>query len=139
MYLFILIMVFYLSQINHMYLTDNQLRLRRWLGGPVNVDQILFCNTHNKPTGMVVMSLHNTSAFYRRGRGRTQMSLLPRSLQISQNAAATTPSSTAIPFSNTASSNGSNSNSATNGDGAGDTQKQMSNSDFRQMLLGTKK
>jgi hypothetical protein len=85
---------------------------------------------------MVVMTLHNTSAFCRRGRGRTQMSLLPRSLQISQNAAATTPSSTTVPFSSTVSSN---SNSATNGDADGDTRKQMSNSDFRQMLLGTKK
>jgi hypothetical protein len=89
--------------------------------------------------GMVVMTLHKIFACYRRGRGRTQMSLLPRSLQVSQKPAATSPSSVDVPLSGTASSNGSNSNSTTNGDGGGDTRKQMSNSDFRQMLLGTKK
>jgi hypothetical protein len=36
-------------------------------------------------------------------------------------------------------SNGSNSNSMINGDRGTETQKPMSNSDFRQMLLGTKK
>jgi len=87
-----------------------------------------------------MITVHSIFVSCRRGRGRTQLSLLPRSVQVSENTAATTPSSaTVLAGSSTMSSNGSNSNSATNGEGSGDTQKPMSNLDFRQMLLGTKK
>jgi hypothetical protein len=86
-----------------------------------------------------VIIVHNIFASCRRGRGRTHLSLLPRSLQGSQNTATTTPLSATVLTGSTMSSNGSNSSSATNGEGGRDTQKPMSNSDFRQMLLGTKK
>ncbi|KAJ4445263.1 hypothetical protein ANN_07064 [Periplaneta americana] len=72
-----------------------------------------------------------------RGRGRTQVSLLPRALQVSRNTSATN-----VPAPSSVTSNGSNSSSTTNGDdggGSGDARKPMSNSDFRQLLLGTKK
>jgi hypothetical protein len=87
-----------------------------------------------------MITVHNILASCRRGRGRTQLSLLPRSLQVSENTAATTPSSaTVLAGSSTVSNSGSNGNSTTNGEGGGDAQKPMSNLDFRQMLLGTKK
>lgn len=87
-----------------------------------------------------IMSLGGgTKSFGSRGRGRTHLSLLPRSLQVSQNTVTTTPSSATVLASSTVSNSGTNGNSTTNGEGDGDTQKPMSNSDFRQMLLRTKK
>ncbi|PNF41960.1 Squamous cell carcinoma antigen recognized by T-cells 3 [Cryptotermes secundus] len=86
-----------------------------------------------------IMSLGGGArAFGARGRGRTQVSLLPRSLQVSHRTS-TTPSSSTVPACSTVSSNGSNGNGTANGDGGTETQKPMSNSDFRQMLLGIKK
>lgn len=87
-----------------------------------------------------MITVHNILACFRRGQGQSQLSVRPRSLQVSENTATTTPSSaTVLASSSTMSNSGSNSNSTTNGEGGGDKQKPMSNSDFRQMLLGTKK
>ncbi|KAJ9576204.1 hypothetical protein L9F63_006937 [Diploptera punctata] len=66
-----------------------------------------------------------------RGRGRTQVSFLPRSLQVPSTS--TTSSAAAT---NKTTSNGSETNGDNNA--GGDAKKPMSNSDFRQMLLGNK-
>ncbi|PSN43747.1 hypothetical protein C0J52_06406 [Blattella germanica] len=73
----------------------------------------------------------------RRGRGRTQVSFLPRSLVVSTSATSTTPAPTAPSSTVTSAS----SESATNGDSkvsSKDARKPLSNTDFRDMLLGKK-
>ena len=82
--------------------------------------------------------------FFRRGRGRTQMSFLPRSLQVSSNTSSTslsaTTSDTTKTTSHTVTSNGSSSKNETNGEsgGSGDAKKAMSNADFRQLMFAKK-